>query len=57
MLFDGVEAGFDYLDVSRRAPQRIDFKLQDSFGKVIDPRGNHWSFSLAFQLHKKKYNR
>jgi hypothetical protein len=54
MLFDGAEAGFDYLDVSRRALQRIGFKVQDSFGKVNDLRGNHWSFSLAFQLHKKK---
>ena len=51
MLFDGLEAGFDYLDVSRRALQRIDFKLQDSFGNVLDLRGNHWSFSLVFQTH------
>ena len=46
MLFDGAEAGFDYLDVSRRALQRFDFKLEDSFGNVLDLRGNHWSFSL-----------
>ena len=51
MLFDGAEAGFDDLDVSRRALQRIDFKLQDSFGKVLDLRGHHWSFSLGFHLH------
>ena len=51
MLFDGAEAGFDFLDVSRRALQRIEFKLQDSFGKVLDLRGNHWSFSLGFRLH------
>jgi hypothetical protein len=54
MLFDGAEAGFDYLDVSRRALQRIDFKLQDSFGNVLDLRGNHWSFSLVFQTHTYK---
>ena len=52
MLFDGAEAGFDYLDVSRRALQRFDFKLEDSFGNVLDLRGNHWSFSLVFQMHK-----
>ena len=54
MLFDGLEAGFDYIDVSRRALQRIDFKLQDSFGNVLDLRGNHWSFSLVFQTHTYK---
>jgi hypothetical protein len=49
MLFDSGEAGYDYLDVSRRALNRIDFKLLDSFGNVIDLRKNHWSFSLVFQ--------
>jgi hypothetical protein len=55
MLFDGAEAGFDYLDVSRRALQRIDFKLQDSFRNVLDLRGNHWSFSLVCQCTSKNY--
>jgi hypothetical protein len=54
LLFDGAEAGFDYLDVSRRALQRIDFKLQGSSGNVLDLRGNHWSFSLIFQMHTYK---
>ena len=49
MLYDGGEPGYDYLDVSKRALSRIDFKLLDSFGNVLDLRGNHWSFSLVFQ--------
>jgi hypothetical protein len=57
MLFDGVEAGFAYLDVSRRALQRIDFKLVDLFGKVLDLGGNHWSFSLVFNCINKSYGR
>ena len=49
MLYDSGEPGYDYLDVSKRALSRIDFKLLDSFGNVLDLRGNHWSFSLVFQ--------
>jgi hypothetical protein len=49
MLFDTAEAGYDFLDVSKRALNRLDFKLQDSFGNVVDLRNNHWSFSLVFQ--------
>ena len=52
MLFDNAEAGYDYIDVSRRALSRIDFRLQDSYGNIIDLRNNHWSFSLVFQTHK-----
>ena len=50
MLFDGSESGYDYLDVSKRSLRRIDFRLQDAFGNVINLNGNHWSFSLVFQL-------
>ena len=32
MLFDSSEAGYDFLDVSKRMLRRIDFRLQDSFG-------------------------
>ena len=52
MLFDTAEAGYDFLDVSKRALNRLDFKLQDSFGNVVDLRNNHWSFSLVFQEMK-----
>jgi hypothetical protein len=51
MLFDSADAGYGFLDVSRRALTRIDFRLQDSFGNIIDLRNNHWSFSLVFQIH------
>ena len=50
MLFDTADAGYDFLDVSKRTLQRIDFKLLDSYGNVIDLRNNHWSFSLIFQI-------
>ena len=50
MLFDGAESGYDYLDVSKRSLRRIDFRLQDSFSNIINLNGNHWSFSLIFQL-------
>ena len=50
MLFDSAESGYDYLDVSKRSLRRIDFRLQDAFGKIINLNGNHWSFSLIFQL-------
>ena len=50
MLFDSADAGCDFLDVSKRSLSRIDFRLQDSFGKIVDLRNNHWSFSLVFQI-------
>ena len=48
MLYDSDSNGYVYLDVSKRTLTRIDFKLLDSFGNVLDLRGNHWSFSLVF---------
>ena len=50
MFFDSAAAGYDYLDVSRRALSRIDFRLQDSYGNIVDLRNNHWSFSLVVQV-------
>jgi hypothetical protein len=52
MLFDNADAGYDFLDVSKRSLSRLDFKLQDSYGNIIDLRNNHWSFSLVFQEQK-----
>jgi hypothetical protein len=52
MLFDSAEAGYDYLDVSKRLLRRIDFRLQDSFGNIVNLNKNHWSFSLIFQLQE-----
>jgi hypothetical protein len=50
MLFDNSGAGYDFLDVSRRALSRLDFRLQDSYGNTVNLRNNHWSFSLVFQI-------
>ena len=49
MLFDNADAGYDFMDVSKRSMNRIDFKIVDSYGNIVDLRGNHWSFSLVFQ--------
>ena len=50
LFFDSATAGYDYLDVSKRALNRI-FKLQDSNGNIVDLKNIHWSFSFAFQIH------
>ena len=42
-------AGFDYLDVSRRSLQRIDFRLTDSYGKIMNLKNPHWRMSITFQ--------
>ena len=49
LIFDSSMAGFDYLDVSRRSIQRIDFRLTDSYGKTINLKNSHWSLSIIFQ--------
>ena len=49
MLFDNADAGYDFMDVSKRSMNRIDFKIVDSYGNIVDLRNNHWSFSLVFQ--------
>jgi hypothetical protein len=48
MLFDGVSDGMDYLDLTRRSLNRIDFRLTDSYGNLINLHNNHWSLSLIF---------
>ena len=50
MLFDTADAGYDFMDVSKRTLQRLDFRLMDSYGNIVDLRNNHWSFSLIFQI-------
>ena len=49
LIVDSSMAGFDYLDVSRRSFQRKDFRITDSFGKTINLKNLHWSFSIIFQ--------
>ncbi len=49
MLFDGSQAGHGFLDISRSTLKRIDFKLLDSAGRVVNLNGNHFSCSLVFQ--------
>jgi hypothetical protein len=49
LIVDSSMAGFDYLDVSRRSFQRIDFRLTDSYGNTINFKNSHWSMSIIFQ--------
>jgi hypothetical protein len=49
LILDNSMAGFDYLDVSRRSFQRIDFRLTDSYGNTIKLNNSHWSCSTMFQ--------
>ena len=51
MLCDTADAGYASMDLSKRTLNRLDFKLMDSYGNIIDLRSNHWSFSLVFQQH------
>jgi hypothetical protein len=48
MMFYNATTGYDFLDVSKRSLTRIDFRLQDSYGHVVNLRGNHFSFSMVF---------
>jgi hypothetical protein len=50
MIFDGSSNGYDYLQLSKRSLRRLDFRLEDSFGNIMNLNGNHWSFSLVFQI-------
>ena len=49
LLFDSSMPGFDYLDVSRRSLQRIDFRLTDSYGTTINYQNSHWGISIIVQ--------
>jgi hypothetical protein len=49
MMFYNASVEYDYLDVSMRSLSRLDFRLQDSYGNLVDLKGNHFSFSLVFR--------
>jgi hypothetical protein len=55
VLFDGAEAGFDYLDVSRRALQRIDLNCKtrsetcSTFAAITGP--SRWFFKCRNQSY------
>lgn len=48
MIFDQVVLGSDYLDCSRQTLRRLEFKLKDVFGNIINLNDNHVSFSIVF---------
>ena len=52
LMVDSYMAGFDYLDVSRRSFQRIDFILTVYHGNTIKFKNAHWSMSIIFQKRR-----
>ena len=44
MKKDQTVLGVDYLDCSNQTISRIDIKMKDSYGNLINLHGNHWSF-------------
>ena len=48
MLFDQVILPGDHLYCSNQTILRIDIKMTDSFGNLINLQCNHWSFSIVF---------
>jgi hypothetical protein len=55
MIFDQVTLPGDYLDCSNQTWSRIDFKMKDSYGNIINLHGNHWSFSIVFIKVNEEY--
>ena len=51
IIFNNVMVGADYLECSRQTLSRLEFKLEDVNGNVIDLNGAHVSFSLIFSKY------
>ena len=49
MLYDASNDGFNYINVSKRTVNRLDFELTDAYGNPIDLRNKHFSCSIVFQ--------
>ena len=54
MLYDSTVLGMDYLDCSDQTLSRIDFKVKDSYGNVVNLHGNNLSFPIFIQVHENK---
>ncbi len=48
LLFDGVRDGMDCVELTRRSLNKLDFRLVDAFGNIIDMHRNHFSVSIVF---------
>ena len=48
MIYDNTVLGMDHLDCSNKTLSRIDFKVKDAYGNIVNLHGNHWSFSIIF---------
>jgi len=50
IIYCNLQAAHDHFDVSRMMIKTLDFKITDSYGRVVDLRGMPVSFSMIFQL-------
>jgi len=50
MIYCNLQAAHDHFDVSRMMIKTLDFKITDSYGRVVDLQGMPVSFSMIFQL-------
>ena len=51
VIFNNTMISADYLECSRQTLSRLEFKLEDVNGNVIDLNGAHWSCSLIFSKY------
>ena len=50
IIYCNLQATHDHFDVSRMMLKTLDFKITDSYGRVVDLQGMPMSFSMIFQL-------
>ena len=49
MIIDqNIYTGLDFIDCSRQTLSRLEFKLKDHSGNIMNLNGNYWSFSSIF---------
>ncbi|MFM7986875.1 MAG: hypothetical protein ACKPKO_46930 [Candidatus Fonsibacter sp.] len=48
IVYDQTALGMDYLDCSNQTLSRIDFKIKDHNGHIVNLHENHASFSIIF---------
>ena len=48
LIYDQTVIGMDYLDCLGQTLSRIDFKVKDHEGNIVNLHGNHISFSIIF---------
>ncbi len=57
MIYDQTVLGMDYLDCSNQTLARIDFKIKDHVGNVVNLHQNHILFSIIFVKASEEWKR